>query len=215
MIGHTPPFVFIHVPKTAGTSLTEALGPYGKSVSGPENRDDPYFRHASARQIRDALGPRFEGYYRFGFIRNPWDWCLSNYYFNRGMHLPYRSGTRWDTQDITPKKGYNVPRDIMEMAFPDWLDWWLETLRPSMLGLMCDETGTILVDDVFCVERIDRDFGTIKRRLGLPEDLVLHRRNVTSQREAGLLSEQFGAREARRVGDYFHREAVIGDYRCR
>ena len=40
--------------------------------------------------IRDGIGEdAFSRAFKFGIVRNPWDWAMSNYLFNSGVHMPY------------------------------------------------------------------------------------------------------------------------------
>lgn len=96
-------FIFIHVWKTAGESIVEAL----------RDQCDPLFRsrvatkllrlgqeplakklgwkahlihgqHLKARNIRDIMPDGvYDDAYSFGFVRNPWDWTVSAYHYAR------------------------------------------------------------------------------------------------------------------------------------
>jgi hypothetical protein len=72
--------IFIHIPKTAGTSVLSSLG-------APEVFDT----HAPGRIYRQAYPAFFEGAYRFTFVRNPWDRFASSFHF-------MRHGTEWQLQ---------------------------------------------------------------------------------------------------------------------
>jgi chondroitin 4-sulfotransferase 11 len=58
--------IFIHIPKCAGNSIKKCIGGFvGDS-------------HSFAKQIPVDL---FKNSYSFAFVRNPWDRCLSAYYY--------------------------------------------------------------------------------------------------------------------------------------
>src|SRR3954451_16494371 len=93
MINHERQFIFVHIPKTAGTAVSEALG---------EPRDR---KHPSLEMIiRDGLGHhpvkklfrrKIIGYFKFAFVRNPWDRAVSLYmekkqtgWLNDGVGFP-------------------------------------------------------------------------------------------------------------------------------
>jgi len=77
MISHERQFIFVHVPKTAGTAVSEALG---------EPRDR---KHSTLEMIiQDGLGRnplkklfrrKILDYFKFAFVRNPWDRAVSLY----------------------------------------------------------------------------------------------------------------------------------------
>ncbi len=57
--------IFIHIPKTAGVSLCEAL--YGT----------PIISHARLRHYQVVYDwQTYESYFKFAFVRNPWDRLL-------------------------------------------------------------------------------------------------------------------------------------------
>lgn len=80
MINHRHKFIFIHIPRTAGTSIELAF----------DGRDwwkhKPNEKHMSASQARKFYGEKiWQSYFKFSFVRNPWDRVISlwksNYYY--------------------------------------------------------------------------------------------------------------------------------------
>jgi len=67
IINHDKKFIFIHVPKTGGCSIKAVL--HGELE-----------RHGSHRTIRN-LHFNTDDYFKFGFVRNPWDRMCSLYHF--------------------------------------------------------------------------------------------------------------------------------------
>ncbi len=72
--------IFLHIPKTAGTSIRETLlfyPPFGKILQ--------YDQHHTAKQILYLIGKeKWEESFKFCFVRNPWDRLLSQHrYFVR------------------------------------------------------------------------------------------------------------------------------------
>lgn len=71
-------FVFVHIPKTGGTTVTLLLQPHLKP--GPRNGKAwqvHYHKHKMHSSIKPFRGS--EDYFKFAFVRNPWSWLVSQY----------------------------------------------------------------------------------------------------------------------------------------
>ena len=69
--------IFVHIPKTAGTSITNGLF---ENMGGSHRTIKNYLLYFNNKD--------FKNYYKFCFVRNPWDRLVSSYIFlkNGGMH---------------------------------------------------------------------------------------------------------------------------------
>lgn len=91
-------FVFIHIPKTAGTSVSQYLsavnGPLDLEIGGTEFGEciQPFYarkyginKHASIKKLRSTITclNNLDDYYFFSFVRNPYQRLLSVYHFLR------------------------------------------------------------------------------------------------------------------------------------
>ena len=76
MISHSHKFIFIHIPKTAGTSISEALRPYGLTGEG----------HYTLQRIQNKSSitdEQLNTFYKFAVVRNPWDIVVSHYSYSK------------------------------------------------------------------------------------------------------------------------------------
>ncbi len=73
LICDNPRFLFVHIQKTGGTSLATALrstNPEAQLFQGT---------HDHARWARQRLQNQYDSYFKFAFVRNPWDRLVSWY----------------------------------------------------------------------------------------------------------------------------------------
>lgn len=88
-------FFFVHIPKTAGTSISTVIvnsQKYRVNFSPTE--------HATASQIIKILGRNSKKFYSFSFVRNPWDRLNSLYHFLCQKKLSEEKGENWDQQAL-------------------------------------------------------------------------------------------------------------------
>ena len=84
-------FIFVHIPKVGGTSIKKCLLPFydrkkelEKIPKGLRSSNVIARKHAYASVLLQALGKNiWRSYFKFAFVRNPWDWVVSIYHFIR------------------------------------------------------------------------------------------------------------------------------------
>lgn len=92
MISNQHKCFFIHIPKTGGASIDKVL-----SIG-----DDAYYEniknyHCNCNKWRKKYPTEWKTYYKFAFVRNPWDLRVSYYFYNktqgtfRGKHARNKS----------------------------------------------------------------------------------------------------------------------------
>lgn len=81
LISESKKFAFVHFYRTGGTWLTNILTKFSPQAWGVRQNAHPHARALHAP----------EGYKVFAFVRNPWDWYVSNYFFYR-QHWKDKTG---------------------------------------------------------------------------------------------------------------------------
>ena len=91
-VSHGHRVIFVHIPRTAGSSIEKALNIFGEENDGkntycPEKlyglSGNIYLQHLTIFEIRDTIRKRvfechtFDEYFKFTFIRNPFDRMFS------------------------------------------------------------------------------------------------------------------------------------------
>lgn len=142
--------LFIHVPKTAGVSVRYWL-------SRVANDDTVLsWDHATIMQWKAMLRPEaFSNFFKFAFVRNPWDRLVSNYSWCLANHVPFVEGKSFDEY----------------VRLPNLLDYF-----PSQSHWLMNEKREYLVDFIGRFENIEEDIVELARRLDVPV-VPLERRN--------------------------------------
>lgn len=180
MISHQHSFLFVHIPKTGGSSIERALRDVATPViAGERNKGSLYFKHTDISGFERMLGDYFPNYFSFTVVRNPFDWLVSLYEFNRGMQRVYLKGTNYTAV------GAMIPDDMVDMSFTDWLPWWTQTFRASQSKLICDDAGHLKVNSVLAYEDLLGGFASVCDRIGVPKRELpwIHKRKKKGGRE--------------------------------
>ena len=142
--------VFIHIPKAAGTSLTRTL------FAAPS-------RHLQYTEYERANPRKFRKYFKFSFVRNPYDRLFSAYTFlkNGGVNDLDRT---WAQQHLTAYSDFES--FVNGWVTPDNIWSWVH-FKPQHFWI-CDESLNLKVDFVGRFERMDEDVAVVQTRLGMP-----------------------------------------------
>jgi hypothetical protein len=164
LVSYRKKFLFVHIFKTAGTSITDSFARfcYRPGSSRPSNwlaffstnwkkiHRAPIKKHATALQIRGALdGEIFDTFFKFAFVRNPWDWQVSLYHYI--LEHPENRGHE-ETKEMGSFRNFVFSR---------------EKLSFTQTSCLVDENGSLLVDFVGKFENLNEDFRIICQKVGI------------------------------------------------
>lgn len=206
-------FVFVHIYKTAGTSITEVLMPHARLVEkiagyyptrygvatinrlfGLRDEGSKWIngvhKHATAEEIERYLGKRYSDYFKFAFVRHPLDWQVSLYEFIKKSH--HRDNKI--VKNLTFKEF--VLREIENGAKRQW-DF-------------VSNRDTLIVDYIGKKESITNDFYNISEKIDIPRRRVPYKNR--SPRKAGGLSEYYDNELRDAVVSYYSVDFVQFDY---
>jgi hypothetical protein len=177
VISHKHKCIFVEVPKTGSTSVRGILGKAWKphlNLWQIKNHMETYWTHYGGRKNRileslylmlpkerrmEIGRKQFETYFKFGFVRNPWDRVVSLYERTEALQL----------------------RDKMNFEeFVDWIQYSSSTCVHSsphryQLDWFVDPNGNVLADFIGKFEHLDEDWAFVAQNLGIAE-MLPHRR---------------------------------------
>lgn len=174
LISRDKKFVFVHVPKTGGDSVSRALADVADIDGSAGN-----LKHWSARRICNSMFPigdqNWSDFLSFGVIRNPWEQVHSDYHFCRSHPVPPESVGGWRDKVVRCK----------QISFAEFVVDMCGQHGRAGSGLfahyLADRSGNQMVTQVLRHERLAEDFAGICQSLSLPT-INLPRVNVTRGR---------------------------------
>ncbi len=177
IISHSKKFIFVHIQKNAGTTITIYLDKYlnyqdmviGATEFG--EKIQPFFKkkynlqkHSHAKRIKAVTGDEvWNNYFSFSFVRNPWDRMVSLYnYCCKGKYK------------------FPICKEAIEAgSFSQFIRGQCFQSLPQQLAYLTDKQGNVLVDFIGKQESIQKDFDYVCEQLQVPStDIQKFKHNV-------------------------------------
>ncbi len=162
-------FIFIHNYKVAGNSIARALAPFSNNPRRKCNSFEklmkklgflplhyplPYDWHATAKDLKASMKNRFNEFYSFGFVRNPWDYQVSLYTFM-----------------LKNEKHPQHQRIKSFSTFDHYIDWRIHEDLHLQKAFFCDEDDNVIVNYVGKFESLKNDFNKVCQDLNIDAEL--------------------------------------------
>jgi hypothetical protein len=159
-------YVFIHIPKCAGSSIHLALRTlHERRGSAIDPRK--YHKHCKAVDVRRNLGPAWDERFSFSFVRNPWDLMVSSYHWwlQYAPHFPRLAAQAAEVRHlggfpIFLQSDYGSSM-VNEQPGRDLMEW-------------ISQDNKIIVDFVGRYESLPTDWVRVCRQLGVDPVPLTH-----------------------------------------
>jgi len=188
--------IFVHIPKAAGISVSQGL--FGNLGGG----------HVSIAVYRIVFPKEeFDSYFKFAFVRNPWDRLLSAYTFLKQGGVDELDRRWWADHGLARYRNFEefvtgwVNRDNVETGLH---------FLPQYRYICAPFTRTICVDFVGRYEHIERDYAYVRERLGLPSAELPHLNRTPTP--AGDFHEHYSAQTREIVQNVYREDIELFDY---
>ncbi len=207
LISHSKKFIFIHNYKVAGTSIESALCDYSNpsftsssikdkllliSKIYPEVYSGNFSRHISAPELK-SLAPEklFENYFKFGFVRDPWDWQVSLYTY------------------MLKEVGHHQHKLAKSFkGFDDYIEWRVNEDLRLQKDFFYDKSGKCLMDFIGKFETIESDMAYIFNKFAMPARL----QHLNKSRNTKDYLHLYSARSLKIVEEAFKEDIIAFGY---
>ena len=206
IISDSKKFIFIHIYKTAGTSISDLLLPYSRfsqklcyyytPTKALINFSRIIFDNANIQKyitgynkhvrIESVLSnePNLNNYFKFCFVRNPYLWLISHYNYvkRNSRHFNHNS--------------------FNKMNFLDFLEFEINNNSPRQFDFCTDTENKFMIDFVGKLENIDKDISYLQEKLKLQSIGIRHlNKNKTSSET--LFEKYYDDKSVKLVNEYF------------
>jgi hypothetical protein len=126
-------------------------------------RESKFGEHTPGWLIRRRVGEEiWRSYFKFAVVRNPFDRCVSRFYYTRKYFEDTGAAEIWDRDDFDQFLRYH-PEQINE-------NWRMYT-----------EKDEIVLDRLVRYENLEEDLAEVSRRIGLPKNLYEDLRDIRAK----------------------------------
>lgn len=205
LISDSHRFIFVQMRKVASSSMQAVLKPL--AIARPEGKlahllsraglQRDYRKHffrahddlLAARKRMPAT--RFENYFKFSFVRNPWARLVSEYEY------------------ILARPAHGRHKRVAALNhFTDFIQMQIPRRDAYQVNMLCDSEGSLLTDFVGRLENLEADWKAVCERLGLGQQ-SLNYQNTTRHRP---YREYFEPESIQLVRRHWKRDIESFDY---
>lgn len=203
---HEYKFIFIHVAKCAGCSISNSI-----------SEKIPCNGHHTVANYENKFSHLFDEYFKFAFVRNPWDRIVSAYEdspttmenipkFENFIDILYkkkslffgRKSILWNKDSL---KIPDLPRTLIHFC-------------PAHLCLRNKE-GELKMDFVGRFENLQEDFDKVCGSIGIPLSKLSHRngrKNKGNQRRTSFYKDLYNDKTINQVGEIYKDDIELFGY---
>jgi hypothetical protein len=220
LISNSKKFIFIHIFKTAGTSVREqfisdarlvdrlaykyklSTKIYRKIIKLMHWQNDGmkqftgYHKHEKACNIKKDFGRLYEDYFKFSFVRNPYDLLVSLYFF------------------ILKSKNHSLHKEIKDKTFDQFLSFYISLNPPLQIDFLMDQTGEkCIVDYIGRFENLQNDVNEVKGLVGINKTDTIKHRNRSEKRMSKNYELYYKSDTFDLINDYYKKDFVLLGYK--
>ncbi|MGI9368523.1 MAG: sulfotransferase family 2 domain-containing protein [Ruegeria sp.] len=183
--------VFVHIPKTGGSTVSTILR---RPNFGSLTKHDPspaIDKHSSIFAHLEQLGPQDKDYFKFSFVRNPWDRLVSAYHYVIERRKELELVANHNSFDGFLSSFIEEPSQYLDLPY----------FRPQSSFLVGDN-GEMPLDFLGRFETFEKDLGVVLQEIGSRRMFFKHRKK-SKRRD---YREYFSAETSKAIGEVYNRD---------
>jgi len=189
--------IFVHIPKAGGISIIKSL--YGEKTGG--------FGHPTYKRFLKLYGKkRFQEYYKFTFVRNPWDRLYSAYCFLKKGGMSHQD-KQFSEEVLSEFKSFEA--FVMQWLTTENIKSWVHFIPQHTF--LTNNNGELVVDFVGRFENFETDFKKISNHIGIKQALI--HRNKTKDKMLSHYREVYTQEMKEKVEQLYKKDIDLFEYR--
>ncbi len=155
-----------------------------------------FHKHAKAHEIKEKLeNELFNSYFKFSFVRNPFDFLVSLYFY------------------INPAKRHSIHSMVKDMDFKDFVKWHISVNHPCQVDFITDPNdGKMLVDYIGRFETLEKDIAIIRKRLNIKTGGSVKHKNPSIHRLRKDYKVYYDEESRKLVENHYQRDLCLLGY---
>lgn len=162
IVSHSKKLIFIHVHRTAGTSFSNML----RQHLGGDMEE--FSQHSNAKTLDHDLFENYHDYYKFGFVRNPWERIFSWFALIHGNKQQPFAQARINFENFLEDDQAS--------------DFSTNFFHYNALDYFTNHKGELIVDYIGRYENLNNEINTILNQFNFPLTEIPHV-NVASPKD--------------------------------
>lgn len=199
MIINSQKFIFVHIPKTGGTSIEKL---FDDSFYGWDEKHCLWKQHCSIHQMQSVYGIDVDSYYKFAIVRNPWDRAVSDYKWWTRASSPFFDFLKNTTLEdyLLIRNGYEKINHLNDST--GRADHFYTQYSFVEIG------GACVMDCIIKFENLQQDFNIFCDQISIPQQKLPHT-NKTNRKH---YSEYYNQKTIDIVAQKYHKDISHFNY---
>lgn len=189
--------IFIHIPKTAGISISKTL--FG-NLSGS---------HHGITYYNQLFGKRtVEQYFKFAFVRNPWDRLYSAFTFLKKGGIT-ENDARFSLENLSGVNSFEA--FVLEWLNPESMLCYWHFVPQHRFLTSKKNRDLIQVDFIGRFEHLEEDFHRVCQQLKMPKKNLLHI-NDNRRKNKDSYTCYYNEQMIQRVAELYRKDIELFEY---